>query len=269
MKTGYASFAAALLLGSTLLSAAPDQERKSDRFDRSERSGHVERSVPSEQRDSVRRVERLDRSSRDTLSERRSYEEPGTRRTGERDQTVIRRAPSIRDSSPLRRDVRTEGHRIYRTIPRFNPMPHYRRPGYVIRTLPSAVISLTLGNFLFYYSEGIYYRRHQTGFIVALPPIGLIVPVLPADYVIVRLHGITYYYYGDVYYVWDDYHRAYRVVEAPNEQEVDYRPGDVLDVLPDGAYSVTIDGVQYYRFHGVYFLQTIQRDRIVYVVVTP
>lgn len=260
MKIGDVSLAAALLLCSTLLSAAPEHERKSERFDRSDRI---------EKRDSSRHIERSDRTPRDTGEYRRTIERTETRRVRESSVPTIRRTAPERDSSVHHRTVRPETHRVYRTLPRFKPLPHHYRPGYVIRTLPTAVISLTLGNILFYYSEGIYYRRHHTGFIIALPPVGLIVPVLPADYVIVRLHGITYYYYGDVYYVWDGYHRAYRVVEAPKEQEADYRPGDVLDVLPDGAYSVTIDGVQYYRFHGVYFLQTIQRDRIVYVVVTP
>ena len=97
---------------------------------------------------------------------------------------------------------------------------------------------------------------------------GLFVPTLPPAHTVFIVDGHTYYYYADVYYVWDNSHTAYRVVNAP-EVVGDYRPGDIVDTLPDGAYTVTIDGKQYYRYADVYFMQAIQGDRIVYIVVTP
>lgn len=154
------------------------------------------------------------------------------------------------------------------TPPKRRPRPYYHRPGYTIGTLPKAAVTVSLGSLLFYYSDGIYYSRHNNGFIVMLPPVGLIVPVLPVGYIPFYLHGLTYYYYADVYYVWDVHHRAYRVVEAPQNGEA-YQPGTILDTLPDGAYTVTINGVQYYRYGEVYFLQSIQGERIVYIVVIP
>ena len=48
-----------------------------------------------------------------------------------------------------------------------------------------------------------------------------------------------------------------------------YTPGQVVDTLPDGAYSVTINGTHYYRYADVYFMQAIQGDRVVYIVVNP
>ena len=129
-------------------------------------------------------------------------------------------------------------------------------------------ISISLGGLLFYYSDGIYYRHHSNGFIVILPPIGLLIPVLPIGYLSFHAYGGTYYYYADVYYIWDIHHRAYRVVEVPETGEP-YQPGTIVDTLPDGAYTVTIDGVQYYRYGEVYFLQSIQGERIVYIVVIP
>lgn len=148
------------------------------------------------------------------------------------------------------------------------PLPYYHRPGYTIRTLPKVATTVTLGGLIFFYADGIYYSRYNTGFMVVLPPVGLLVPILPLGYTVFQLRGVTYYYYADVYYVWDVHHSAYRVVEVPEDDET-YQPGDVVDMLPDGAYTVTIDGVQYYRFNGVYFLQSVQGDRVVYVVVTP
>ena len=158
---------------------------------------------------------------------------------------------------------------VYRTLPRPPSLQPYQRPGYYVRTLPSAVISLILGDVTFYYASGIYYRRHIDRYIVTLPPPGLIVPLLPAAHVAILLNGTTYYYYGGIYYLWDDSYYGYRVVDAPSTVTGDYRPGEVVDRLPDGAYSVTINGIQYYRYRGLYFLQTIQNDRIVYIVVTP
>jgi len=152
--------------------------------------------------------------------------------------------------------------------PAAKPLPYYHRPGYTIRTIPKVAVTVTLGSLIYYYADGIYYRRHHSGYIVIIPPVGLIVPVLPLGYTVFQLYGGTYYYYAGVYYVWDIDHRAYRVVDVPDEY-MEYQPGDIIDALPDGAYTVTIDGVQYYRYGGVYFLQSVQGERIIYIVVTP
>ena len=154
------------------------------------------------------------------------------------------------------------------TPPRTRTLPYHRRPGYITRTIPKVAMTISLGGLLYYYSDGIYYRHHSSGFIVVVPPIGLIVPVLPLGYTVFLIHGSTYYYYDNVYYVWDTDHQAYRVVQVPDAYAA-YRPGDIFETLPDGAYTVTINGVQYYRFGGVYFLPSVQNEKLVYIVVTP
>jgi len=159
-------------------------------------------------------------------------------------------------------------HRHYYRPPGVKPLPYYYRPGYVTRSLPRVAITISLGGLLFYYADGIYYRHATSGFIVALPPVGLVVTSLPVGYTVFLYGGITYYYYADVYYVWDGYRSGYRVVEAPLDTGA-YRPGDVVDFLPDGAYSVTINGRQYYRYYDLYFMQVIQDNRIIYIVVNP
>lgn len=182
--------------------------------------------------------------------------------------TVEKKAVIQHSKLPVSKEVKHLKGKPAWTPPKMRPRPYYHRPGYTIGTIPKAAISVTLGGLLFYYSDGIYYSRHNSGFIVILPPIGLLVPVLPVGYVSFYLHGLTYYYYADVYYVWDIHHRAYRVVDVPQSDEA-YQPGTIIDTLPDGAYTVTIDGVQYYRYGGVYFMQSIQGERVVYIVVTP
>jgi hypothetical protein len=148
------------------------------------------------------------------------------------------------------------------------PLPYHHRPGYITRAIPTVAMTLSLGGLLYYYTDGIYYRRHSSGFIVVVPPIGLIVPVLPLGYTVFQIHGSTYYYYDNVYYVWDTDRRAYRVAQVPDAYAA-YEPGDIIETLPDGAYTVTINGVQYYRFNGVYFLPSVQNEKVVFIVVTP
>jgi len=278
---------AALLTGGTL-NASPDRGGNDDRYgnrsdgkrsstlERSrstERSSHETRSTTRE-RYEPQRTDRAPASSgirsdrAPTTSERPAARSGGSMLERSRDSAdrhrIIQRTPA-----PVYRDSRPVTRPSQRVAPPYHrPLPHYHRPGYITRSLPSVALSIALGGLLFYYIDGIYYRHHTGGYIVAVPPVGLIVPRLPLGYTIFRSRGLTYYYYADVYYVWDGVHRGYRVVETPAAY-VEFRPGDVVDILPDGAYSVTIDGVQYYRYRGVYFLQSIQRDRVVYIVVTP
>lgn len=164
--------------------------------------------------------------------------------------------------------VRTERHKHYYRPPGARPLPYYHRPGYTIHTLPRLAVTLAIGGLLFYYADGIYYRHATSGFIVATPPVGVVITTLPVGYTVFVLGGLTYYYYADVYYVWDSYRGGYRVVEAPLDVST-YQPGEIVYTLPDGATSVTINGVQYYRYNNIYFMQTVQGNRVVYVVVTP
>lgn len=158
--------------------------------------------------------------------------------------------------------------KVYRRPPHPRPLPYHHRPGYTVRTLPYAALTLTFGGLFFYYTDGIYYRHDRNRYVVTVPPVGLYVPTLPPAHSVVILGGRTYYTYAEVYYVWDGPRSAYRVVESPSGTET-YLPGDIVDTLPDNAYSVTIEGKQYFRYGDTYFLQTVQNERIVYVVVTP
>ena len=164
--------------------------------------------------------------------------------------------------------VRSDKSKHYYRPPSARPLPYYHRPGYVIHTLPRVAVTLSIGGLLFYYADGIYYKHASSGFIVSVPPIGLIVTTLPVGYTVFVMSGRTYYYYADVYYVWDSYRAGYRVVEAPVDDSA-YQPGDIVESLPDGASAVTINGMQYYRYDNLYFMQTIQGNRIVYIVVNP
>ncbi len=242
---------AALLCGGTLYA---------DAFNTGKKEGASHRSTNVERTKNIGQTKRVERTEQRVTSKQQKVSEPRYRVTKE----PLVKQPKPPAPQKVKRD-RTPHYWVPRNV---KPLPYYHRPGYTIRTLPTVATTVTLGGLVFFYADGIYYSRYNTGFMVVLPPIGLLVPILPLGYTVFQLRGVTYYYYADVYYIWDVHHSAYRVVEVPEDDET-YQPGDVVDILPDGAYTVTIDGVQYYRFNGVYFLQSVQGARVVYVVVTP
>jgi hypothetical protein len=260
MRSGkMTAVALAVLLCGGMLSAAPEHADKKEKFSqrtegkrtmRAERSEKTQRHVPKPQRE--HRPEVRQKPDKKPKIHGRII-------------TPEAKPKPLRPTKP--KVVKREKH-PHVVHPGVRPLPPRHRPGHVVRRLPRVAVTLSLGGVLFYYAEGIYYRHYPSGFVVAVPPVGLIVPVLPVGYTVLRIHGGTYYYYADVYYIWDADRRAYRVVEAPQTYE-SLQPGDVVETLPDGAYTVTIDGVQYYRYGGIYFLQSVQDSRVVYVVVTP
>jgi len=250
-----------VMLSAGTLCAAPDHAIRQEGYDkRTEMKGSsgVERS---------RQVEKSSRRTAEPVQER--YKSGKTVRTPQTHQPALKEGRRIRPAeTPVTGAARPLRPSRYWVPPKQKPLPYYYRPGYTIGTIPKVAVTVTLGSFVFYYADGIYYRRHHSGFIVIVPPIGLIVPMLPVGYTVFYLHGVTYYYYAGVYYVWDLHQHAYRVVDVPAVSD-EYRPGDIVDTLPDGAYTVTIDGVQYYRYGEIYFMQAIQGERIVYIVVNP
>jgi hypothetical protein len=252
--------ALAVLLCGGMLSAAPEHAGKKEGYSQRTEGKRTMRSERSEK--TRQRVSKPQREKRPEVRHR-TDKKPKIRG---RIVTPEARPQKFHPTKP--KVVKREKHPHHRVRPGVRTLPPHHRPGHVVRRLPRVAVTLSLGGVLFYYAEGIYYRHYPSGFVVAVPPVGLIVPVLPVGYTVLRIHGGTYYYYADVYYVWDANRRAYRVVEAPQTYET-LQPGDIVESLPDGAYTVTIDGVQYYRYGGIYFLQSVQDDRVVYVVVTP
>ncbi len=262
-KSKITTVALAILLSGGALCAESWHGGKKESFKqpmKEKRSSGAERSSRSDQT-----RQRVSKPSRERAPEVR-YKADKTPDKVRR--TVKQKAKTQYKQAPVKKGAKGVKRPHYWVPPRGKPLPYYYRPGYTIRTIPKVAISISLGGLLFYYSDGIYYRHHRSGYIVIVPPIGLIVPVLPLGYTVFHVRGSTYYYYADVYYVWDIHHRAYRVIEVPEAYET-YQPGDIVDTLPDGAFTVTIDGIQYYRYDGVYFMQSIQGERIIYIVVTP
>ncbi|GAA5524363.1 hypothetical protein Maes01_00920 [Microbulbifer aestuariivivens] len=97
---------------------------------------------------------------------------------------------------------------------------HHWRPahydyGYRWRHLPRSFVRINIGALGFFYSDGIFYRPHHSGYVVARAPIGAVVTSLPASAVSLAFGGRNYFVAYDTFYLWDHHQRGYRIVENP------------------------------------------------------
>lgn len=90
----------------------------------------------------------------------------------------------------------------------------------VIARLPFGSVAVTLGGRHYHYNDGIYYEPFfRGGYVIAQPPVGIVIPALPPNAVYVMIGGMPYYRYQSVYYLPLDNNR-YQVVAEPKEEEV-------------------------------------------------
>lgn len=128
---------------------------------------------------------------------------------------------------------------------------YYPPPGYQVRALPADHRTVVYRDVTYYFYDAIWYRPVGPGFIVVLPPIGLIIPVLPAFYTVIWVGAIPYYYAAGVYYTWYPEYRAYVVTEPPPAQEVrEAEAGsDQLFIYPKQGQSEEQQATDRYECH--------------------
>jgi hypothetical protein len=97
---------------------------------------------------------------------------------------------------------------------------YYPRQGTRVTILPHGYRTVPWHGTRYYYFSGSWYVSSSGSYIVALPPIGLLVPFLPSFYTTIWVSGIPYYYAGGVYYIWEPAEQSYRVTKAPPQQDV-------------------------------------------------
>ena len=127
----------------------------------------------------------------------------------------------------------------YRLDHRYSHDRYYPRPGYNIVKLPPKHYSIRYHDAYYYFHGGIWYHPVGTRFVVIAPPIGIVVPFLPAFYTTIWFGGIPYYYANDVYYVWDPARDGYVVTNPPadlTEQQPAFVP-DELYIYPKQGQS--------------------------------
>ena len=261
------ALAASLLIATTY--AGPHE--RDDRDGRDYRSSKHESSKQEYQ--TVKKVVPL------THEQREHYEERSRDRYETQERHTVRRAKTVRERTyeayrPAYRYTPPPAVPLIRSRPySWTHLPVHRRPGYILHTVPSLALTLTVGGLVYFYHDHLFYRHYPRGYVVVVPPIGALVPTLPVGYVVVYRFGRYYYVYENTYYVWDDGYDAYRIVEAPEavaEEDFDapdYEAGEIVRALPDGAEAVTVGGVQYYRWRDVHFLPSAQNGKVVYIVV--
>lgn len=142
------------------------------------------------------------------------------------------------------------------------PVKHYNkqpRRGAQVTALPKKTVVVTHRNSNYHYRDGIFYRPVNGSYVVAAPPIGIRVSVLPPNPFRVIISGRSYYYYYGTYYT-PIPNGGYEVVGAPI--------GARIDALPDGYEVFELDGLVYYRLDETYYKAILEPNgNVVYEVV--
>lgn len=115
---------------------------------------------------------------------------------------------------------------------RYHHNRKYPVRGQYVKILPRDRHVFVHRNSKFYFSGGIWYRPDGARFVIAAPPIGLVVPFLPSYYATIWVGGIPYYYANEVYYA--NRGNGYVVVEPPRQEVVSEipPPADQMFIYP-------------------------------------
>ena len=77
---------------------------------------------------------------------------------------------------------------------------YYPKRGLVTTALPAGSVAVDFRSGSIFFHAGDWFRLDGARFIVITPPLGVVVPMLPKDYVTVRSAGTSYYYADRVFY---------------------------------------------------------------------
>jgi len=83
---------------------------------------------------------------------------------------------------------------------RYGHNHYYPAHGFVYGTLPAGAVSVAYGGGNYFFHGGVWFRPYGPRYVVVQPPIGIVLPVLPADYATIWVAGVPYYYADGVYY---------------------------------------------------------------------
>ena len=90
----------------------------------------------------------------------------------------------------------------------------YPVTGWHVHSLPQRARFVVSGGVRYGYWDGVWYSPYGAGFVVARPPVGIVVDVLPPFYTAVAIGGISYLYANGIYYR-ELPDGAYQVVSSP------------------------------------------------------
>lgn len=139
----------------------------------------------------------------------------------------------------------------------YHKQPHYGSAVSMKKaTKKSHVIKHHTGDY--YYRDGIYYRYHNNQYVIHRPYVGFRVSTIP-EYRIVKVRGVSYYYYYGTFYSFSAPTREYIVVNPP--------VGAIVESIPEGYEKIDIDGNTYYIVGGVQYKAVIFNGEIWYEVI--
>jgi len=119
----------------------------------------------------------------------------------------------------------------FRIDKRYQHNRSYPREGQIIKVIPKGRRPIPYRSKSYFYFGGSWYLPSDSHYVVVRPPIGIVVPILPAFYTTIWLGGIPYYYANDVYYTWRADLNGYQVAEPPVEAEEQPQPAYSADEL--------------------------------------
>ena len=116
--------------------------------------------------------------------------------------------------------------------------------------LPGGYRTVAYGHSKYYFHGGVWYRPFGRGFVVDVPPFGLIVPFLPLYYTALWVGGIPYYYANDIYYTQTA--GGYMVVEPPKGEVAQAPPATTgqLFIYPRNGQSDQQQAKDRYECHS-------------------
>jgi hypothetical protein len=93
----------------------------------------------------------------------------------------------------------------------------YPDRGAIFREVPRGAVPVNYAGLSYWFHEGVWFEPRGPAFIVVAPPIGVVVPTLPAFATTIEKGGGTYLYANDVYYRARPDLGGYEVVNDPVE----------------------------------------------------
>lgn len=164
----------------------------------------------------------------------------------------VERGP-VSTSSPSKR---LQPHKVAPAA-NYHKKPHYGSAVSMKKaTKKSHVIKHHTGDY--YYRDGIFYRYHDNKYTIHRPHAGFRVSSIP-EYRLVRVNGVSYYYYYGTFYSYVAPSREYVVVAPP--------VGAIVESIPEGYEKIDINGNTYYTVGGVQYKAVIFNGEIWYEVI--
>lgn len=113
-----------------------------------------------------------------------------------------------------------------------------------VRRLPATAVVVRHSGNSYYFNAGAFYTLRGGVYVRVVPPVGIRVAVLPAEYVRVVVGARPFFYFSGIFYALTET-REYVVVDPP--------VGAVVAKLPADAAEVEIDGKLFYECNGTIY----------------